>query len=947
MFGVGAGLSSSHVSAIDADDHGYIWLSTYGAGISKFDGNQFQNFTDPQKIGGLYYLAVFCEGDTHLFGGEKVLTQYANGSWDYQKADFDVHHIAKFSSDHFLLCTSHGVLIYGMKARDFLPVTEAIGAAYQSVVHDETYWVISDAGLWTYHQGIWKFYDQVGLDVDEGSILAVDADQTLWLATNRQGLTRWRGDHFHTVASAKDLPGKVIHTLTPAALGALYLGTDAGLIVWHSIDSLWQSLSTDAFTATEITGMTYDAWNNAYISSSKNGLIKYAAQDFIFHQGFGTLSGQLVDRFDRGQGQAIISYTNGLVDKLSGEIKPFPNRGKKTLVNDVHLSEAKFAHTTWLTSSEGLYIYADGSVQEIRDTIFHGRDIHSIAQIDSTRLFISTTEGISQLSLEEGQDSARHWNISDRRLLAHSEGADMVAFEDQIWFYTSDQLGCIDITKPEEKVTYFDLENRQITSLAPMFDRYLMIATRDDGIWYFDRMSPQKLAPIPRNEVLPTQQIRSLAVNGEDLWISTRNKIMRMRCEEDLNWEMVVVLNQARGLPRLEFVSGDAHVDRRGHVFFAARRGILELTADLPSHFRMGPLLHIQSIKSPAGTFKLPKSSQDGLVVSYDQSDLTIILQAVDQNFPLGMQYEWRLAPLREEWLVTANPQIDLLSLKPDEYLLSVRAKNRSGVYSATSHQAIFIQKPFWMRNWFVVLGIGVLALGLYLIYRWRMRVIFAENLQRTQQLEDQNRLLKLEQSALRLQMNPHFIFNALHSIQEKVMQGDRDQARLDIQSFATLMRNYLDQARHELISLDEEIAALHQYLRIEQLLNDGAFDYEVVLPDDFDPSFYELPPMLIQPFVENAIKHGLPVGSKKGIIKISFSWKGRFLSCAVSDNGRGFSERVTNDHHRSAGMKITQERLEAFFNDNKIDPISMGNRMGENQEILGAWISILLPIQK
>jgi LytS/YehU family sensor histidine kinase len=197
------------------------------------------------------------------------------------------------------------------------------------------------------------------------------------------------------------------------------------------------------------------------------------------------------------------------------------------------------------------------------------------------------------------------------------------------------------------------------------------------------------------------------------------------------------------------------------------------------------------------------------------------------------------------------------------------------------------------------------------------------------------------------MQMNPHFIFNALQSIQIKIADGDRAQARDDLQLFSKLMRGYLEHAREEKILLEDEIALLNQYLQVEQSLKAGSFDYQITVPDEIDPSFIEIPAMLLQPFIENAIKHGLPQNGVKGQINVTFSWFGKYLSCAITDNGSGMSFTKDSAEHRSMGMDITRQRLKAFFTQSNLNPLLIDSQFAETGSAQsGTKIRVLLPIE-
>jgi LytS/YehU family sensor histidine kinase len=197
------------------------------------------------------------------------------------------------------------------------------------------------------------------------------------------------------------------------------------------------------------------------------------------------------------------------------------------------------------------------------------------------------------------------------------------------------------------------------------------------------------------------------------------------------------------------------------------------------------------------------------------------------------------------------------------------------------------------------------------------------KGIEERRKLEMENQIMELERKALRLQMNPHFIFNAFNSIQSLVGTDKEDEARYYLAKFSRLMRSILDNSGKSLITLQEEIETLENYLMIEQFCHGNRFDYTVNYDQSLETSFISIPPMLIQPFVENAIKHGFKFdeteADRRGNILIDFSEKDNVLTCRVRDNGIGRkrSAQLKNEsketYHISTALAVTKERLEVL----------------------------------
>jgi sensor histidine kinase YesM len=195
-----------------------------------------------------------------------------------------------------------------------------------------------------------------------------------------------------------------------------------------------------------------------------------------------------------------------------------------------------------------------------------------------------------------------------------------------------------------------------------------------------------------------------------------------------------------------------------------------------------------------------------------------------------------------------------------------------------------------------------------FLIF-WRYKKIREENNRERDRLAMERNLLELEQKALRLQMNPHFLFNSLNSIKGLISESKPEEAKIYLSKFSKLMRTMLDNSRQTFIPLLMEIEALRNYLELEKLSMGENLRY-LITCDDIDPELVLIPPMLLQPFVENSIVHGLAPKSG-GSIQVLISRENNLLKCVIEDDGVGReNSNKKNSEHKSNAIAITQERL-------------------------------------
>ncbi|MFH2143697.1 MAG: tetratricopeptide repeat protein [Bacteroidota bacterium] len=231
-------------------------------------------------------------------------------------------------------------------------------------------------------------------------------------------------------------------------------------------------------------------------------------------------------------------------------------------------------------------------------------------------------------------------------------------------------------------------------------------------------------------------------------------------------------------------------------------------------------------------------------------------------------------------------------------------------------------------RNIIIGLSLGIFILILLLI------ILYIKH-QKTKELKNR---AESEQKALRAQMNPHFIFNSLNSIQRMFMEGNFDLASNYMGDFGQLLRIILENSGKKQISVKDEINTLRLYLEIEKMRTDNFIEYKIDIDPNLDILNNFMPPLIIQPFVENAIWHGILPNDKKGEIKIDLRKKdNRFIICTIIDNGIGINKSLANkksENHNSKGMKITKERLN-------------GNQSVVAEELKegGTKITILIPL--
>ena len=308
---------------------------------------------------------------------------------------------------------------------------------------------------------------------------------------------------------------------------------------------------------------------------------------------------------------------------------------------------------------------------------------------------------------------------------------------------------------------------------------------------------------------------------------------------------------------------------------------------------------------------------QDGVKLRYSENNLTFYFDKLNYRNPGKDRFRYRLKGHGETWAPWSESRKAVYTnLSPGNYELHVESHNLADPQHVETLSYTFTIGHPWWGLWYLQVIFGVSALALI---NFTVRKYYG-NKRRKQLVETEmgKKIAELEMQALQAQMNPHFIFNSINGIQSFVLAGDMDGALGYLSDFSKIVRFSLENANRKMVSLENKIEFLHSYLRLEQMRFSGKFDYEIQT-NGIDVAQIQIPPMLIQPFVENAIRHGFMKIKRKGYLVIKFeNVASDVLKCTLIDNGAGRemtntagSDIITNDRLHSA--RITEIRLHLF----------------------------------
>ncbi|QNR25199.1 sensor histidine kinase [Croceimicrobium hydrocarbonivorans] len=329
--------------------------------------------------------------------------------------------------------------------------------------------------------------------------------------------------------------------------------------------------------------------------------------------------------------------------------------------------------------------------------------------------------------------------------------------------------------------------------------------------------------------------------------------------------------------------------------------------------------------------------------LNFDQNWLSWNAVPSDFRHPQNGKVEVMLEGFSDQWReVSAALPFSISNLKPGDYTLLGRSKTLdNGIGPPQVLMQVHII-PAWFQTWWFYAAAAMLLLSLAIaFYKWRIW-------QLEKQKEIELQLQSLEMRMLRVQMNPHFIFNALNSVKYYILKQDKNLASDYLARFSKLLRFILSISQSERVSLQQEIEGLTDYIEFERIRFNQKFSYKLFIADSIDPYRTALQPMLIQPFVENAIWHGLMPKEEAGELRISISHEDQYLQIEIEDNGvgRDASLQHKNKAHKSFGLNITAERLRAMAQKSgKLAHFEIIDKNGE-QGPEGTKVKITIPYE-
>lgn len=938
-------LAYNHITAIYEDHKGFIWIGMYSGQLDRFNKktHQFKHFNFNDREGNVNQYQINCIREDELNnlligtdGGGMTVFHRSDNKWEIfteQNSILPSNYVKSFSPEAnelgLWIGTIRGIVLYHQnKFKTFRSLNAFSNQWVNDVLHhgSKLYIVTNGQGL-----QIWdtKTDEVVPIPsprvrgVNFTTFVMMDGVGSLWIGTNGAGLLKFTGDRYvtysHNPYNYQSVIGDEINVGYQDAEGALWFGGRVGVSKYDpklKIFNLFNNFTKDGKPTN----------NNIYaIYESSDGTIWV-----------GTLGGGFAT-FDP-KTEALEVYPN----VKDGDIE---TRSVRSFYEDKN-------KVVWIgTRDEGLFSF-DRQTKTFTHYPAQRPEIniktisHIMEDSDGT-MWLATRWGLASFD----RDSLKYTvyqtgyltNNPIYQIVEDKKRKELILVTFRTGLHIFNKT-----TRQSELVLQHDKNDSTSPSTNSMMcieqmnaDSFL-IGTYSGGLNIFDR-NEMAFTAITSKKGLPNDVIYGiLKADEETYWLSSNNGLIAY------NWKNTSFKSYdlSHYLQDLEFNEGAYVKAKDGTMYFGGQKGFNYFKPSSLNVVTKPPKVVFTSFKTANKEVALgiDINYQDELRIKHDENLISFGFSALAYSNSDQNQYQYMLEGFDNDWIDAGTRREAFYThLSPGTYSFKVRASNHLGVWSDTDKVVrIIVDPPYWQTWWFRLI-LGLLFLGLIGLIIWlRTRRISASY---------KHKMVDLELKALRSQMNPHFIFNSLNSIQYFVLKNEPKEAYNYLTKFSSLMRMILQNSRVKYITLQEEYDWLFTYLDLEKLRMENELDYEILVDDGLDPQHLFVPSMLIQPYVENAIVHGLLPKAENRKLKVQFTKHRDQLKCVIEDNGIGRTKSAELNEsrtkkHKSQGIKVTSERLEMLTRDLTETPeFFILDLFDDDNNPIGTRVTIFLPI--
>ena len=914
------GLPQSQVTSITQDDKGYLWVGTLG-GLAKFNGKRFTSFT---LENGLLNNRITClqnEKNALWIGHEGGITLFRNNRFVKWKLPEDfsttaVTDIVRFQGK--VVVSTNGGGLFTISGTKLLSLERQLSNHRFSNQPEMSYHQEDDLRVrdMLVHKGVLYLGTRGGLlTTDDLKLFRHDHD---WDIFNISGLTLT--DNGLAASTYEDgLVGRKFPTSKPKPLveidssmrlrgcltdrqHAVWLYAAQGVCRMNKNQQVTYFNESNGLPIQNIRVVFEDIFGNIWLGSEGKGLLRFPGLDFTyFNQQDGMTSDLILSTAkDRDGSYWLGTYDKGALHKLkNGKFEAISFESSNTVwctalnVDDSH----------WFGTSDGLVKRnLNGKLQTFyNEDGLPGNKITALYRVDDQTMYIGGENGVT---LFKAGDFIRIPIQQESTVRSFS------VYKGKLYCATDRGLAVLNGGKII-RVKGVNL---------PVFSLY---ADDETGLWMGNESGlylwkDGELATVSLAQQAASSFITFITGFKNRLFVGTNNGVYIIEIAAD-GKRVIRHYGISDGLVNLETNLNSAMIEPSGKLWFGTASGLVSFVPSAIKSITNKPLLVLDKLwfNFQRDTTKLNRNGRiQQLVVPHSKNTITFEIDGIDLSGS-GLTFQYWLEGLDQNWRPpNDNRTITFNGLPAGEYMLHVRGTNAKGVVSDELTLKITVKQAFYKTWWFI--GIVLLFLGWVIWNIFRFRLKREREKAEREKLEYSSRLLTLEQKTLNASMNRHFIFNSLNSIQYYINTQDKRSANKFLTNFAKLIRKNLDSSEEgNLVSLQEEIDRLILYCSLESMRFNNRFEFNLHVDPQIDTELVILPAMLLQPFIENSIIHGvLPVEDRMCKIDVYMTIEHGVLNIQIDDDGLGVDysksiKKETTYTHQSQGVEISAKRVE------------------------------------
>ncbi len=950
-----SGLPFVQISCMHQDKLGYIWIGGYG-GLSRFDGKVFLNYTPKNGLTNQYVNSI-CSDDS----GTIYVATVEGLSIIHNKK------VTNYNSPHIFnnpsltaLCfekntgiyigSSQGVYIF--KDNKFSELVNYKGMEIKCLFTTKTgiICVGTTYGLFYYDPFKKTSSKELGL-AGEYIDCITECEQTghilVGTSTGFSKITLM-GQWPVNLHVENGLIDDNITSIFCNGPNEFWIGSASGLLKYDGRIFEYYNLYNDN-NANHIRCILKDGEENIWVGTH-SGIYKYrdnAFSSFDKSTGIGNafvfkiLKDKQGDIWFCTDGNGVFKYSNGFFKNYTTKDGLLTNSAQSATLQD--------DGSIWFGTGKGFSIFRNNHFENFSGNAgMKVKGPMSVQYVDSKNtLWMGGQNGVEAIKKENGVYKTTFYKIPE--LLVESGVQSFVEDKDGgLWLGTF--LGGLFKLEKDEFIYQNKKRNIKANSFFTLLcdkNNALYGATLN-GLWIYDLKTGTQQY-ITDKDGFNSEYVYSLYFtdNENTLWAGTNqgiNKLDLGKFTKDKNIK-IQSFGKTEGFTGVE-CNNYGILEEDGTLWFGTVSGVVR---HQPKSIKINsklPITYIQSIKLLNEDTLLA----NGSLLPYNYNNITFYYRGIFYTNPDKVLYKKKLEGYENNWSEASTEDYSkYANLPAGKYTFKVKSCNNEGMWNEVPAEFSFeIQLPYYKTWWFTAIII-ISSVALIMIV-FRIRV---QNIRKKEKAEFDKKveISKVELKALRAQMNPHFVFNSLNSIQHYILNSKSSEAAKYLNKFAKLIRTILSNSEKPMVTVNEDVESLRLYLELEQMRFDGKFDYEINVDKSVDGDYDEIPPMLMQPYLENAILHGLNPKETKGHLKIDIFTKDNYIVCRITDDGIGLvksgeiKRTRPGQQHKSLGMKITSERVRILNDINKSNlSVSVTDLKDANGDSCGTMVELFIP---